>query len=316
MYLTSKELTGIEKSSLLKDGADDFFVKPFKLEDIALRIDYLQKYKNVKTENSVSLPPAYNIPFSKRIFDIAVSGTALLLLSPILILVAIVIKLESKGAVLYRSKRVGTGYQIFDLYKFRSMAADADKKLKELQHLNMYSKSEEEVKNQIENVSHPNGSGNQPDAIEDKQTGLEAMLLINDQIVSEEEFLAKKKEGSVFMKFKDDPRVTRFGRFIRNTSIDELPQLLNVLKGDISIVGNRPLPLYEAEKLTTDAWSERFMAPAGITGLWQVIKRGKGEMSEEERIALDNHYARNCSIMQDVKIILMTVPALLQSENV
>ncbi|NTW48708.1 MAG: response regulator [Chlorobiales bacterium] len=316
IYLTSKELSNWQKLELLSEGADDFFIKPFKLEDIALRIDYLLKYRNIKTENSKVQPAPYKIPLVKRTFDIIISGMALLLLLPILLLVAIMIKLESKGAVLYKSKRVGTGYQIFDLYKFRSMAADADKKLKDLQHLNMYGKNEtpndESKKEKPEHTYQPNGSV----ISDDKRMDDSTMLIINDRVVSEEEFLAMRKKGSVFMKFKDDPRVTRFGRFIRNTSIDELPQLLNVFKGDISIVGNRPLPLYEAEKLTTDTWSDRFIAPAGITGLWQVIKRGKGDMSEEERIALDNHYARNCSFLQDIKIILMTFPALMQSENV
>ena len=84
----------------------------------------------------------------------------------------------------------------------------------------------------------------------------------------------------------------------------------------MSIVGNRPLPLYEAEKITTDQFAMRFLAPAGITGLWQVTKRGKGEMSEEERMELDNSYARNYSFWFDIKLILKTIPALLQKENV
>jgi lipopolysaccharide/colanic/teichoic acid biosynthesis glycosyltransferase len=104
---------------------------------------------------------------------------------------------------------------------------------------------------------------------------------------------------------------------MRNTSIDELPQLFNVLKGDMSIVGNRPLPLYEAEKLTTDQFALRFLAPAGITGLWQVTKRGKsGQMSAEERMDLDNEYAKHNSFWHDIKIILRTIPVLFQKENV
>lgn len=84
----------------------------------------------------------------------------------------------------------------------------------------------------------------------------------------------------------------------------------------MSIVGNRPLPLYEAEKLTTDKYALRFRAPAGITGLWQVEKRGKGEMSEEERLMLDNTYAENHSFASDIRLILKRIPALFQKENV
>lgn len=121
---------------------------------------------------------------------------------------------------------------------------------------------------------------------------------------------------NAFIKLKNDPRVTKVGKILRNTSIDELPQLWNVFIGDMSIVGNRPLPLYEAEKLTTDKYAMRFMAPAGITGLWQVEKRGKGEMSSEERMMLDNSYAETHSFTNDIKLILKTIPALFQKENV
>ena len=122
--------------------------------------------------------------------------------------------------------------------------------------------------------------------------------------------------GPNFFKIKNDPRITRLGSFLRNTSLDELPQLINVLKGDMSIVGNRPLPLYEAATLTTNEWAERFMAPAGITGLWQVNKRGKPEMSVEERINLDITYARDKSFIKDILIIANTPSALLQKTNV
>ena len=98
----------------------------------------------------------------------------------------------------------------------------------------------------------------------------------------------KKDKNGEFLPF--DQRVTKTGAFVRKYSLDELLQLINVLKGDMSIVGNRPLPLYEAELLTSDRWAERFNAPAGITGLWQVEKRGSSEMSEEERKVYYNNY--------------------------
>ena len=129
-------------------------------------------------------------------------------------------------------------------------------------------------------------------------------------------------KNSTFIKILDDPRITRVGKFIRNTSIDELPQLINVIKGDMSIVGNRPLPVYEAELLTKDAMSKRFLAPAGITGLWQVELRGRGgNMSEEERMRLDNEYADNFtgnrySFWYDMKLILRTFPGLIQKSTV
>jgi lipopolysaccharide/colanic/teichoic acid biosynthesis glycosyltransferase len=122
--------------------------------------------------------------------------------------------------------------------------------------------------------------------------------------------------GPKFFKLSNDPRVTRVGKFLRNSSLDELPQLFNVIKGDMSLVGNRPLPLYEAATLTTNEFVERFMAPAGITGLWQIKKRGKAEMSIEERISLDISYARKFNLLYDLWIMANTPGALLQKSDV
>lgn len=141
----------------------------------------------------------------------------------------------------------------------------------------------------------------------------------DDYIISEKEYISKKtvEKKNSFVKLENDPRITKVGQFIRKYSIDELPQLVNILKGDMSIVGNRPLPLYEAELLTSDEYIDRFMAPAGLTGLWQVEKRGdSGKMSAEERKMLDIEYARNFSFIMDIKIILKTVTAFIQKENV
>ena len=147
----------------------------------------------------------------------------------------------------------------------------------------------------------------------------EILLISDDFVISEEDYIHKKskEKSNAFVKLENDPRITKIGRFIRKYSIDELPQLINILKGDMSIVGNRPLPLYEAELLTSDEHIDRFMGPAGLTGLWQVEKRGEaGKLSAEERKQLDIQYAKNFSFGLDIKIILKTVTAFIQKENV
>lgn len=246
------------------------------------------------------------IPVSKRLFDIVVSGAAILLLSPIFLLAYLAIRLESKGKAVYVSQRVGTGYRVFDLFKFRTMYTDADKRLADLKGQNMYARAGEKIDlahcPECERLGHP----------------CSQQLVMDQSLVCEKHYqrYQEQENGGVFMKFKNDPRITKVGAFLRNTSIDELPQLFNVLLGHMSIVGNRPLPLYEAEALTTDNAVERFMAPAGLTGLWQVEQRGKGEITAQERIDYDLHYARHFSFFYDIKIILKTFPALLQQENV
>lgn len=292
---------------------DDFITIPFDIGQLITRIKFLYWYKlNYQTNIKEDVPVKdYRIPLAKRSFDIFVASLALLFLSPILLTFALLIRLESKGPIFYISKRVGTGYKVFNFYKFRSMFTGADAGLKELIHLNQYSDEEE---------TEPQITESDTFCVECNRLGhpCSSILFIEGIRICEKKYLNKKKEKnkSSFIKIKNDPRVTRIGHFIRNTSIDELPQLINVIKGDMSIVGNRPLPLYEAEMLTSDEWGERFLGPAGITGLWQVNKRGKRSMSEEERKKLDNQYARNNSFWGDIFIILRTIPALFQKENV
>lgn len=264
----------------------------------------------------------FKIPLWKRIFDIAFSLTAIIILSPVFLLTVIAIKLESRGPVLFKSKRVGTNYKVFDFLKFRSMYIDAAERLNEYKKSNKYKteepKEEETAKAPLGNEAEQRMAQSGIDS--DLLIGDDEVMLVGDDfVISEDDFNKKKNEDieNAFVKIENDPRVTRVGRIIRKFSIDELPQLFNILRGDMSIVGNRPLPLYEAEKLTADEYIDRFIAPAGLTGLWQVEKRGKtGSMSAEERKQLDIVYGRTYNFKMDMKIIFKTLTAFIQKDDV
>lgn len=248
----------------------------------------------------------WRLPLWKRAMDIVGASILILMLSPIYIVVALLVRFESKGPIFYASKRAGFGYKVFDFYKFRSMYMNADQMLDKLKvENNQYRENEEE-----EDESHlETATAKEEEAYE---------LILDDGTIQENHFLIEEEKDAkkAFVKIKNDPRITKVGHFIRNTSIDELPQLFNVLKGDMSLVGNRPLPLYEAEKLTDDDWILRFYAPAGITGLWQVTERGSSDVSDESRKNLDIHYALNYNFWMDLKILIKTPLAALQRENV
>lgn len=256
----------VSTETLVANGIDDCYESPVEWSAVETRLEFLMQFKQkilTQSRQAVQDNFEFKIPLLKRVVDVIGAVLGIVLSAPIWIPTAIAIRLESSGPILYRSKRVGTGYHVFDFWKFRSMFKDADQRLQECRHLNQYQDS-----------------------------------------------------FPIFVKFSQDPRVTRVGRFIRKYSIDELPQLLNVLWGDMSLVGNRPLPLYEAEMLTCDEWSTRFIAPAGITGLWQVTKRGQSDMSTEDRINLDIVYAQSHDVWADLRIMRRTFGAFIQHENV
>ena len=311
MVLVMDSLTQQESLQYLKAGINNTipFESPQEAIDSLISFQKRRKQQKIKDlhkrgENIQT----FRLPLWKRCFDILFSGTALLGLSPLLIITAIAIRLESKGAIIYKSKRVGSNYQIFDFLKFRSMYTNADKHLKDFNSLNQYQTEEETTEDII--------WGEMPE-LSENEDGI--VLISDDFVISEEAYINKRshEQENAFVKLENDPRITRVGRFIRKYSIDELPQLINILKGDMSIVGNRPLPLYEAELLTSDEYIDRFMAPAGLTGLWQVEKRGdSGKMSADERKQLDIKYAKTFSFWIDMRIILKTVTAFIQKENV
>ena len=193
---------------------------------------------------------------AKRLFDIVVSATALLLLAPLFLVVAIVVAVESPGPIFFRQTRVGLNGRAFVMYKFRSMYADAEQRL-------------------------------------------EALLALNEM------------DGPVF-KMRDDPRITRIGRFIRKTSIDELPQFWNVLCGEMSIVGPRP-PI-PAEVRQYKRWQRRRLSvKPGITCTWQVS--GRNGIDFEQWMQLDLDYIDNWSLWKDLQIFVKTIPAVLTSRG-
>lgn len=302
-------------------GISDFFVSTSSsVSKIIARAESLHNLKTLNWNdiNILEAEKKFKMPRSKRIFDVVFASSVLLIIAPFMLFIMLAIRLESKGKVYYISKRVGR--KTFDFYKLRSMRSGSDELIKKLA---------------VENNQY--NKHNAVQSIDFKKPCVKCSTMPKDEICSPILHIdgnkicdywynyQKKnieKNNATFIKIVNDPRITKIGKFIRNTSIDELPQLINVLKGDMSIVGNRPLPVYEAELLTKDAISKRFLAPAGITGLWQVELRGKaGNMSEEERIELDNKYAdyfidNNYSFWYDMRLILRTFPGLIQKSTV
>lgn len=212
----------------------------------------LERVPNKITSSTISpdvVEKKYFYRFIKRLVDIIGSSVGLILLSPLFLIVAILMKKEEpKGPIFFSQIRVSKNEKQFKIYKFRSMCIDAEEKL--------------------------------------------ADLLKHNEI-----------EGAMF-KMKDDPRVTKIGKFIRKTSIDELPQLWNVLKGDMSLVGPRPPLLREVAEYTTYD-KQRLLVKPGCTGLWQVSSRN--EVGFDEMVELDIRYIKTLSISNDIKIIFKTI---------
>lgn len=195
--------------------------------------------------------------FVKRMFDLLVAGTVVLIGLPIWIALAASVKLSSPGPVFFKQARTGRGGREFMMFKFRSMHADAPE--------------------------------------------------LHAQLAGE----ANEADGPIF-KMKNDPRVTPNGRFMRKFSLDEFPQLLNVLKGEMSLVGPRPLPTYETKDLTPEQ-NRRLEVPPGLTGMWQVS--GRSTLTFDEMVQLDLYYIENWSVLLDLSLIARTVPVLLFPEG-
>lgn len=208
------------------------------------------------SEVSAEVKSNYYYEFFKRSIDVICSIMGLIALSPIFLIVSILIRLESKGEIIFKQKRVGLNGEEFEIYKFRSMVANAEE--------------------------------------------------LKEKLAEENEM-----SGPMF-KMKDDPRITKVGKFIRKTSIDELPQLINVVKGEMSLVGPRPsLPKEVAE---FEEWmNERLLVKPGLTCYWQVS--GRNNVDFEDWMKLDIKYVRERNFWLDIKLILKTILVLFGDEN-
>jgi lipopolysaccharide/colanic/teichoic acid biosynthesis glycosyltransferase len=241
------------------DELTDFRVESALIPE---KLEMIRRVRKSIKERGGSIKPEYSANaiygqrfLIKRFLDLVTASVLLAATLPIFLLIALAIKIETRGPVFYNSYRAGRGYRIFKFFKFRTMKVGADRMIQSIAHLNKY-----------------NNFGYAP----------------------------------VFFKAHNDPRITKVGQFLRNSGLDELPQLINVFIGDMSIVGNRPLPLYEACALTGNDTAERFVSAAGITGLWQINVRNSYTLSCEDRIDMDIQYARHSSLRQDLTILLYT----------
>jgi lipopolysaccharide/colanic/teichoic acid biosynthesis glycosyltransferase len=312
ILLVTNSLSKEEGLQYLKCGINDTLSPDTDVEKLSAKIDWVIKRQEqlyVRDRQKSDPEKRFVLPLWKRCFDVVFATCVIIVLSPVLILTALAVRIESPGPIIYRSKRVGSNYHIFDFFKFRSMYSDADKRLKELSDQNQYKAPTDGTG---DTQARSFSEADLKDILIDDES---ALLISDDLIIPEDEFAERQQElkENPYVKIEKDPRVTKVGRFIRKYSIDELPQLFNILKGDMSVVGNRPLPLYEAEMLTNDDSIDRFMAPSGLTGLWQVEKRGdSGKLSAQERKELDLKYGREFSFALDMKILLKTCTAFIQ----
>jgi exopolysaccharide biosynthesis polyprenyl glycosylphosphotransferase len=189
--------------------------------------------------------------FGKRFFDFMISLLSFVILLPLLVAIGLILKIDSRGPILYKSKRYGCNGRMFNMYKFRSMTKDADKMIDQLRHQN-------------------------------------------------------EVDGPIF-KIRGDPRITRVGAFLRRYSLDELPQLINVLRGDMSLVGPRPLPVDQIHKEDLRQLKRLEVRP-GITGLWQI--RGRSDISFARLVKWDIWYINNWSFWLDLNILFQTIPVV------
>lgn len=223
--------------------------------------DLATSVRSLPAEGDTMAPSLAARSVSKRVLDLVGSALGLIMLAPLMAIVAVMVRLDSSGPILFRQKRMGLQGRQFWVLKFRTMTTDAEHRLGELESLN-------------------------------------------------------ESKGGVLFKIKSDPRVTRLGRFLRRTSLDELPQLFNVLKGEMSLVGPRPLQMRDCQKLEEvdpQGYAQRLTTPPGVTGPWQV--GGRSEVDSQGMLRLDLEYIEQWSLALDLQILCRTVVVVLAGKG-
>lgn len=219
--------------------------------------DVSELVHNTLLNTDIKTNGSYMYVILKRFFDIVLSSIAIVVLSPLMLVVSVIIYVDDKGSPIFVQQRYTQDGKVFKMYKFRSMYVDAEERFNEVKHLN-------------------------------------------------------EIDGNIIFKSKDDPRITRIGKFIRKTSIDELPQLFNILKGDMSIVGPRP-PITREVVQYTSYQMNRLLVKGGLTCFWQCS--GRSNLNFDEQVELDIKYIKNRSLFLDFKLILKTVKTVLKMDG-
>lgn len=219
--------------------------------------DVSELVHNTLLNTDIKTNGSYMYVILKRFFDIVLSAIAIVVLSPLMLVVSVIIYIDDKGSPIFVQQRYTQDGKIFKMYKFRSMYVDAEERFNEVKYLN-------------------------------------------------------EIDGNIIFKSKDDPRITRIGKFIRKTSIDELPQLFNILKGDMSIVGPRP-PITREVVQYTSYQMNRLLVKGGLTCFWQCS--GRSNLNFDEQVELDIKYIKNRSLFLDFKLILKTVKTVLKMDG-
>jgi lipopolysaccharide/colanic/teichoic acid biosynthesis glycosyltransferase len=236
---------------------------------------------------------------ARRLLDLFVASTALVALSPLLALVALAIRLESPGPVIFRQRRLGQGLRPFTVLKFRTMRHGADAAVhREYVH---------SLIGQPPTGEPPTGrpvTGRPVTGRPDTGEPASGQRARGQRVAGE--------RGELY-KLSVDSRITRVGRFLRSWSLDELPQLVNVLRGEMALVGPRPVIPYEVERYP-ERYLPRFTVKPGLTGLWQVS--GRNERTYEEMVRFDIEYARHASLLLDLRILARTVPVVFGRQGV